>query len=193
MSMPTMVTTGSMAFRSTCVRITVRSSAPLARAVRTKSMLSVSIRLCPHEADVHPRDDHRGVRQGRIMWYAQSTAHRSGGLRHAEDLAVARDRRPSQLVANEVREHEADPEGGQGDADQDVDHGRPVEQRSRSERREDAEEDGDGEHEDHRAEDERAGDRRGAQDLLVDRLACHEGLAHRPFGTSLFRNLRYWM
>ena len=43
MSIPTIVTTGSIAFRSTCERITVRSGAPLARAVRTKSMVSVSI------------------------------------------------------------------------------------------------------------------------------------------------------
>jgi hypothetical protein len=33
--MPTIVTTGSIALRSTCTRITVRSGAPFARAVRT--------------------------------------------------------------------------------------------------------------------------------------------------------------
>ena len=35
MSMPSIVTTGSIAFRSTCERITCHSGAPLARAVRT--------------------------------------------------------------------------------------------------------------------------------------------------------------
>ena len=35
MSMPSIVTTGSSAFRSTCERITCDSGAPFARAVRT--------------------------------------------------------------------------------------------------------------------------------------------------------------
>ena len=35
MSMPSMVTTGSIAFRSMCERSTTASGAPLARAVRT--------------------------------------------------------------------------------------------------------------------------------------------------------------
>ena len=65
--MPTMVTTGSIAFRSTCVRITVRSGAPLARAVRTKSMFIVSITSARTKrtyvpattiASVEAREDH---------------------------------------------------------------------------------------------------------------------------------------
>ena len=43
MSIPSIVTTGSSAFRSTCEKRTCFSGAPLARAVRTKSSFSVSI------------------------------------------------------------------------------------------------------------------------------------------------------
>ncbi len=45
MSMPSMVTTGSMALRRMCERMTCHSGAPLARAVRTKSSFIVSMTL----------------------------------------------------------------------------------------------------------------------------------------------------
>ena len=43
MSIPSIVTTGSSALRSTWERMTRASGAPFARAVRTKSSFSVSI------------------------------------------------------------------------------------------------------------------------------------------------------
>ena len=45
MSMPSIVTIGRSAFRSTCFLITTASAAPFARAVRTKSSFRVSITL----------------------------------------------------------------------------------------------------------------------------------------------------
>src|SRR6478736_763417 len=146
--------------------------------------------LGTHEADVRPCDDDRKreARQDHVVGPVPQAAA-GGRLRDAEHLAVPGDRGPAELVADHVREHEPDPERGQRDADQHVDHRSPVEQRSRTQGREDAERDRDREHHDHRAEDERGRDRRSAQDLFVHRAARHERLAERPFDDEPLQEL----
>ena len=101
--------------------------------------------------------------------------HRTAAVRRGVDeVAVAGDRRPPELEAEEVREDQADPDRMRRDPDQDERHRRSVEQGSGSQRGEDADRKREQHPEDRSAEDERGGDRRGVADDRVDALPVRE-------------------
>jgi hypothetical protein len=94
------------------------------------------------------------------------------------------------LKPNDVAEDERDPERRQRDADQHVGHRGAVGQRSRPQRREDPDRQRDRQHEHHRSENERSGDRRRPEDLVVHLRAVDEGMPERAVEDEALEEVR---
>jgi hypothetical protein len=157
-----MVTTGRRAFRT----------------LRVRGLHVVRVQGLEHVRPDHPHvergeeDRERQPRQDHVVGPLDGPAAARRGV---DEVAVAAERHGVEAEAEEVGEHQADPERMGRDPDQDTRHRDPVEEAAGSEGGEDPDRNRDQQPEEGPAEDEpRRHRRRGSEDLR-DALAVDEG------------------
>ena len=146
---------------------------PLAHPDRARRADVVGVVDLEHAGPDHPRVDRRedgAERDPRQQQVVGPLDRPAAELVRREDGAVAADRRPPEPEAEDVREHQRDPERMRRHADQHEDHPAAVEQRARAQRRQDPDRDRDQEPDQDASEHEREGDRRGPRDHVDDVL-----------------------
>ena len=154
--------------------------------------------LCARRAHVvltepldHLRTDHPHVERGEADGEGEPGQHHVVGplpessailVLVGEGVAVARDRRPAELEAEDPGEHQPEPDGLARDPDQHEDHRQAVEQRARTDRRHDPDGNRHGQVEDRTADDQRPGHGQARLDQRVDALQVDVGDPERLVG-----------